>query len=99
MALIAAYDAALAAGAKSPDRLAKIRDEHVAHLKALGWDQPPAPTVQPRPSGRKALVRAERRAARARARAAAVSEDSERAQILALIAASEAQHVVTLERA
>ncbi len=99
IALIAAYDAALAAGAKSPERLQKIRDEHVAHLRALGWEQPPTPTAGSGPTGRKVLVRAERRASRARARAAAVTEDSERAQILALIAASEAQHVVTLERA
>jgi hypothetical protein len=44
------------------------------------------------------LQNAERKAARSRTRAAATAGDAERAQILALIAASEAQHVVTLDR-
>ena len=47
--------------------------------------------------GRRALRRAEAAASRARARAAVTATDAEQAQILALIAASEAQHVVTLD--
>lgn len=100
LALITAYDQALTtAGVRSEATLRVIRDEHVAHLRALGWEQPLAnTTTSAQRVGRKALQNAEREAARSRARAATNAEDSERAQILALIAASEAQHVVSLER-
>lgn len=100
LALIAAYDRALTtAGAQLEARLRPIREEHLAHLRALGWDQPPSsPQAATGRVGRRALLAAERQAARSRTRAAALAEDAERAQILALIAASEAQHVVTLEQ-
>jgi hypothetical protein len=96
LALISAYDAALVT-AKPADqaRLRTIRDEHVAHLRALGWEDLPAPSASG--SRTKAqLIRAERRAARVRTQAARDATDAEEAQLLALIAASEYQHVVTL---
>lgn len=91
--LIAAYDAALAlADGTHSEVLREIRDAHIAHLSALGWSGPASelpssftPTVA-------RLQRAERKAARDREVAARRAEDAERAQILALIAASEAQH-------
>lgn len=100
LVLIAAYDAALAsAGPTEQRRYRRIRDEHVAHLVALGWTEPPppAPISSPPPSPTRDLIRAERSAARSRQRAAMDAADVDQAQILALIAASEAQHVVTLE--
>lgn len=102
LALIAAYDAALATAAPGGQRtLRRIRDEHVAHLAALGWpESPPSPSESATPDVRvvrRDLVRAERSAARSRARSAMDAADVDQAQILALIAASEAQHVVALE--
>ncbi len=99
LALIAAYDAALAsAGPRATIVYQRLRDEHVEHLAALGWQQPPpAPVADGADISRRDLIRAERRAARTRRNAADVSPDAEQAQILALIAASEAQHVVGLE--
>ena len=98
LALIAAYDAALAdAKPKQAVTLQTLRDEHAAHLRALGWDDGPVVEPSPEPVTRAALVRAERRAARMRADAARDATDVELAQILALIAASESQHIVTLE--
>jgi hypothetical protein len=94
LALIAAYDAALTQ--RDNETLRRIREEHAAHLRALGWqDPPPAATASTGPT-RKELIRAERRAERQRATAAGTESDPDRAQVLALIAASEAQHVVTL---
>ena len=97
--LIALYDdAILTAGPAASAVYQRIRDEHAAHLRALGWEPAttPAPTAS-EPPKRAALVKAERSAARSRTTAARDSADSEIAQILALIAASEAQHVVDLE--
>ena len=97
LALIAAYDAALlSAGPRATVVYQRLRDEHVEHLVALGWQQPPPAPVESN-SSRRNLIRAERRASRIRIDAAATSPDVEQAQILALIAASEAQHVVDLE--
>lgn len=98
LALIAAYDAALADTA-SPARatLQRLRDEHAAHLRALGWDEQ-TPTQTPvKPPARRQLVRAERRALRLRTAGAQRTDDPEQAQLLTLIAASEAQHIATLE--
>lgn len=98
LALIAAYDAALAsAGPRATTVYQRLRDEHVEHLAALGWQQPPpAPVPEDANTTRSDLIRAERRAARIRTSAADATPDAEQAQILALIAASEAQHVVDL---
>lgn len=98
LALIAGYDAALTtAGPAVRVLYQRLRAEHVAHLKALGWAAAPPSPDNSAGTGRRALLRAERRAVRSRTEAARSAEDPERAQILALIAASEAQHVVSLE--
>lgn len=99
IALIEAYEAAIAADPTGIEILTRIRDEHAEHLRALGWQAVSAtPSSSARPRvGKAALLRAERRAARQRADGARDAADAEQAQILALIAASESQHVVTLE--
>lgn len=100
IALVAAYDAAVA-GADTDTALIyrRIRDEHAAHLQAMGWEQPLAsPTAASKKSAptRRELMRKERAALKAHTQAAMTAEDGEQSQILALIAASEAQHIVTL---
>ncbi len=97
--LIALYDEAIgSSGPAAATVYERIRDEHAAHLRALGWDEAPPPTpAASAPPRRNVLVRAERRASRSRTTAARETADTELAQILALIAASEAQHVVDLE--
>lgn len=99
LALITAYDLAIAvAGPSVATQYQRIRDEHTAHLRALGWsDAPAAQTPGTADLKRRDLIVAERRAGRLRTRGARGADDPDRAQILALIAASEAQHVVTLE--
>ena len=72
-----------------------IRDEHAAHLAALGW-QGDLAAATPASATPAALRQAERRATRGRAQAARSEPDAQRAQVLALIAASEAQHAVAL---
>lgn len=101
MALIAAYDAALL---DAPPRLLelyqRIRAEHAEHLRALGWSaQLPTPSAAASPPTAKSLLRAERAALRRHTQGARTTADFEQAQILALIAASEAQHVIALESA
>lgn len=99
LALIAAYDAAIAdAGADRVAVLTRIREEHISHVRAMGWEfVPSSPTASPTPVTRADLVRFERRASRSRSDAARDTSDPQSAQILALIAASESQHVVELE--
>ena len=98
LALIAAYDAALVSVAESRREVyQRIRDEHAAHLRALGWEADPSPAASPAPAAsRRDLRRAEVAAARSHAAAAVSDSDAERAQLLALIAASESQHAATL---
>jgi hypothetical protein len=98
LALIAAYDAA-AAAAGPDDRavLQRIRDEHAAHLTALGWTEQPTTAAPLGGITDAQLARAERRAARVRSRAARQAPDPAAAQLLALIAASEAQHAAWWE--
>ena len=98
LALIASYDAAiLSAGPARAAEYQRIRDEHAAHLRALGWQAAPEPVPSAPPAvSRAALRRAERAAERSHAAAAVSQTDAERAQILALISASEAQHAVQL---
>ena len=98
LALIAAYDAAIeAAGPTRAGVYRRIRDEHVAHLRALGWEAPPVPGTSPAPgASRRALRRAEVTAGRSHADAAVREPEPERAQLLALISASESQHAVDL---
>jgi hypothetical protein len=98
LALIAAYDAAIQSAAPAREGVyRRIRDEHVAHLRALGWEAAPAPGTSPAPAAsRRALRRAEVTAGRSHAAAAVRESEPERAQLLALISASEAQHAVDL---
>lgn len=101
-ALLASYDALLAAQPDLAPRLGPLREEHAAHLAALGAEQAPA-TVPPSgaaPSpaaapGVAALVRAERDAAAAHAAATAAASPA-LAAVLAQLAASEASHPVAL---
>lgn len=108
IALVAAYDAAIAGlgGGAGAEALAatyqRIRDQHAEHVRAMGWEQtlPEAtPASSPRSPSRRQLIAKEQAALRRHTRnagAAGEAGDGEQAQILALIAASEAQHVVTL---
>lgn len=97
LALIAAYDAAIAtAGQSQVVALQRIRDEHAAHLRALGWQDPAPPAPSATSVSRRALRRAETAAGRSHAGAAVSETDPDRAELLALISASEAQHVVEL---
>lgn len=97
LALIALYDAALAAAPPAQAELwQRIRDEHAAHLTALGWQEAPPTPGPPAAMPGSAMRRAERAAARMRTQAARDEPDAQKAQVLALIAASEAQHVAAL---
>lgn len=97
LTLIAAYDAALPLA--RPNQAAvyqRIRDEHAEHLRALGWSTTSPTNSSAQEVGRKDLLRAERRAARQHSLAARDTADPDRAQLLALIAASESQHIADL---
>ena len=93
--LIAAYDAALAAG--DDPLLREFRAQHAEHLAALGVS---APTVMASPApadaSTGALAERERRAADERRRACGAASDPALARLLALIGASEAQHAAAL---
>lgn len=99
MALIALYDAALleVKGDRRRTTLERIRTEHLEHLRALGWEQLPADVRPAGSASRKGLIRAERAAMNSHTRSALETTDAEQAQVLALIAASEAQHIASLE--
>ena len=101
--LVARYDAALAA-LDSADPgvralLAGIRDQHAAHLDALGGTST-TPQIPPQPTAPSAvvaeLVAAEREATRDRISACVESTEPELTRLLSLIAASEASHVPAL---
>jgi hypothetical protein len=96
--LIAAYDTAIrSAGQARVAQYQRIRDEHIAHLRALGWQTIPSPSASAAPAmSRRALRRAEVAAGRSHGRAAVRETEPERAQLLALISASEAQHAALL---
>jgi hypothetical protein len=100
--LIAAYDAALAGAPKGRREVyERIREEHVQHLRAVGGSgvsAGPSSSAPARAPGRRALILAERRATRSATTGAATADDPDRAQLLALIAASEAQHAAALEQ-
>lgn len=108
-ALLAAYDAALAATPALAGRLAPLRAEHAEHLAGLGAGlSPGTPTASPAtaaapprgPGGgagqaRSSLATAEHAAAAAHA-AATVTASARLAAVLASLAASEASHQVAL---
>jgi hypothetical protein len=94
-ALLAAYDTALA---HTPTALlTRLRDEHAAHLQALGGA--PGPTQASTPATalvtRADLVRLERSTGALHA-AAALTATRRLAPLLASLAAAEASHVVVL---
>lgn len=105
LALLTAYDAALAAAPALASRLAPLRAEHAEHLRALGAGPAGNPTASPAPApapargaggqARSSLATAERTAAAAHA-AASVTASARLAAVLASLAASEASHQVAL---
>jgi hypothetical protein len=106
-ALITRYEATIAAHPGLAVTLTPIIGQHRAHLQALvGPDAeagPPVDAVPTVPGDARAavaaLAQAERAASRQRIDACASAESSERARVLAFIAASEASHAVELGRA
>lgn len=105
LALLTAYDAALAATPALASRLAPLRAEHAEHLRALGAGPAGNPTASPATApaparglggqARNSLATAERTAAAAHA-AASVTASARLAAVLASLAASEASHQVAL---
>ncbi len=92
--LLLAYDAAAAAHPGLAARLQPLRDEHAAHLGALGVPETPVGQMTGRP-GLPQLRSAERSAAAAHA-AAALDGSRSLAAVLASLAASEASHAGAL---
>lgn len=103
-ALIALYDAALAAlpadDTRSRPLLIAIRDEHAQHRAALAMGASPGAspgmTAADGDVSVAMLVDAERAAVKNRIRACTEAQDAELARVLALIGASEAGHVPAL---
>lgn len=93
-ALIALYDAVIAAHpALAPD-LTAIREEHAAHAEAMGLPAPSSasPAVGTQAQALAALTDAEQQAVAARTAACEAATGADLARITALIAASEAGH-------
>ena len=99
--LLALYDEVLSAGTAREELVRALREEHAAHLVALGLPSPdPAPAPAPaarsrRPDARQRLDSAERRAADQHARDA-VAAPRELAAVLAQLAAAEDSHRTAL---
>lgn len=93
--LIALYDAVIAAHPDLAGDLAVVRDEHAAHLEAMGVAPPPGstPAVGSRAEALNALSEAEKKAIAQRTTACESSSSADLARVTALIAASEAGHV------
>jgi len=102
-ALVALYDAALAAPSGRADELTLLREQHIEHARALG-STPATPTpsasasVPPVPSAQD-LAAAEADAARRRVNACSRAVEPELARLLALVGASEAGHAAFLKAA
>jgi len=99
--LIKRYDATIAAFPTLAAKLTPIRDQHSEHLSAVGGDSAPADLKgvvipQTAEAAVKELVVAEREAARERRSASVQASGTELVWDLALIAASESQHVAVL---
>lgn len=96
-AIIALYDAAIAAYPALAADLGAVRDEHRAHAEAMGIavaspsPSPPAPAT--RSAALAGLAEAERAAVLERTAACEASTGADLARVTALIAASEAGHV------
>ncbi len=99
-ALVARYDAVIAAFPGAAAVLTAIRDHHAAHRDALGGADADAATPSTVPTNLDRaladLADAERAAARARIAACVDARDPDLASLLALVAASEASHVPEL---
>ena len=106
-ALIFAYDATASRHPDLAKELASLREEHAAHLAALGAPSTaspstPAPTTTPAAvprdprRARAALVAAETRAAADRVRAAVAAASPDLARLLAAMGACEAAHATLL---
>ena len=100
-ALIAQYQAFIAAFPQLSVELTPILDQHADHLKALGVTitSTAAPVAASDPRTAVAvLADAEREAAKARRTSCVAATNPELARLLALIAASEASHAPALTR-
>lgn len=94
-AIIALYDAVIAAYPNLAGDLTPLRDEHRAHAEAMGAALPaePAPAAPAtQPQALAALLDAEQQAVGQRTAACEASETADVARTIALIAASEAGH-------
>lgn len=98
-ALVALYDAAIAAEPGQAKALATLRDQHVEHASALGSTTPGASAPASAAPGRAQLAAAEEEASRARVTSCSRAVDAELARLLALIGASEAGHAAYLRTA
>jgi hypothetical protein len=94
-AIIALYDAAIAAHPDLATDLATLRDEHAEHAEAVGSPAPApsAPAVGSRAEALAAITEAEKQAIAQRTAACEAASGADLARLTALIAASEAGHV------
>lgn len=94
-ALIALYDATIAAYPALASDLTVVRDEHAAHAEAMGVTPSPVstPAVGSRAEALAALADAEQQAIAQRTAACESASGPDLARVTALIAASEAGHV------
>ena len=100
-ALIAQYQAFIAAFPQLNAELAPILDQHADHLKALGVTGPSTQAPVAASDARTAvavLADAEREAAKSRRTSCVAATNPELARLLALIAASEASHAPALTK-
>lgn len=95
VALIALYDAVIAAHPALASDLTAVRDEHAAHAEAMSVAATPAtaPAVGSRAEALAALTDAEQQAIAQRTAACESASGTDLARVTALIAASEAGHV------
>jgi hypothetical protein len=95
IAIIALYDAVMAAHPDLSPELMPLRDEHAEHRDAVGdasATTSPTPAVGTRPQAIAALIEAEQRAVAERTTACEAAAGTDVARLVALIAASEAGH-------
>lgn len=94
-ALLALYDAVIAAHPALASDLSVLRDEHAAHAEAMGVTASPpgAPAVGSRSEALATLTDAEQQAIAQRTASCESASGADLARVTALIAASEAGHV------
>jgi hypothetical protein len=95
VAIIALYDAVMAAHPELASDLATLRDEHAEHAEALASPAPAssAPAIGSRAEALAAVTEAEKQAIAQRTAACEAASGADLARLTALIAASEAGHV------